>query len=401
MHPSSNLPDLSTLLADMAHVLEEGAPAARSVPTVRDEQALATWLWESFGVKLPDVAVCEGHSTPWRAFCDAFFARSPVVVIKGSRGFSGKTTSLGLLALAEGALLGADVTLLGGSGQQSARVHEAMQKFWSHPNAPRDLLAGEPQVTKTTFRRGNVVRALTASARIIRGLHPARLLIDEVDELDWRLFQAASGQTMRDQERGIETQTVIASTHQYPDGTMTKVLQMAAERGWSRHSYCWRETVQPHGWLEPSEVARKRGEMTDEMWVTEIELASPSTENLAITPAAVDAMFDRALGETESPVGKDEIFEAPDVDGAYAHGADWGKEKDFSAIATVRTDVDPAQFVTFYRDRRRPYHLMAETLNERQRTYGGSASHDRNGVGNAVHDHLTGEVEGFMSWQGP
>ena len=135
MHPSSNLPDLSTLLADMAHVLEEGAPAARSVPTVRDEQALATWLWESFGVKLPDVAVCEGHSTPWLAFCDCYFARHSTVVAKASRGLGGKTWMLGALALAEGSLLGADVVLLGGSGAQSARVHRAMKRFWAHPGS--------------------------------------------------------------------------------------------------------------------------------------------------------------------------------------------------------------------------------------------------------------------------
>ena len=75
-------------------------------------------LWRAFRLRLPDVRVCE-HHTPWAAFCDAFFARAPVVVWKGLRGLAGKTFSLGLLTVAEGVFLGADVNLLGGSGQQS------------------------------------------------------------------------------------------------------------------------------------------------------------------------------------------------------------------------------------------------------------------------------------------
>jgi hypothetical protein len=57
--------------------------------------------------------VCPGHSTPWRAFCDAYFARTPVQVWVASRGFGGKSFLLSLLGLVEALTLGADTNLLG------------------------------------------------------------------------------------------------------------------------------------------------------------------------------------------------------------------------------------------------------------------------------------------------
>ena len=40
----------------------------------------------------------------------------------------------------------------------------------------------------------------------------------------------AQGQPM--DQKGVRAQTVIASTHQHPDGTMTEVLRRTAEQGW-------------------------------------------------------------------------------------------------------------------------------------------------------------------------
>ena len=53
-----------------------------SFPFTEEEQ-LKKYLKRAAGIVIPDVQVCEGHSTPWRAVCDAYFARSPVSVWKG------------------------------------------------------------------------------------------------------------------------------------------------------------------------------------------------------------------------------------------------------------------------------------------------------------------------------
>lgn len=70
------------------------------------------------------------------------------------------------------ACLEVDVTVLGGSGQQSARILEAMRKRWTAPQAPRHLIAGHPEVAKTRFIFGNTITALTASQTSVRGPTP-------------------------------------------------------------------------------------------------------------------------------------------------------------------------------------------------------------------------------------
>ena len=60
------------------------------------------------------------------------------------------------------------------------------------------------------------------------------------------ILEAAQGQTM--DQGAVRAQTVIASTHQHPDGTMTAVLQRAAEQGWPVYQWCWQETQEPAGW---------------------------------------------------------------------------------------------------------------------------------------------------------
>ena len=137
------------------------------------------------------------------------------------------------------------------------------------------------------------------------------------------------------------------------------------------------------------------------MWRTEVELEEPTAQGLAITREAVEAMFDQELGESDGATGRDEIFQASMKSGAYAHGADWGKRHDYTAIATIRTDQEPFRFVAFYRDRKRPYHLMMAVLNSRQAKYGGPVTHDANGVGEHAREMLTGDsIEHYTQWQG-
>ena len=127
-------------------------PADVSVAT---EAELREYLKEAFGASLPSVRCCRHHTPPWTVFCEAYFARHPVIVVKGSRGLAGKTWFLGLLSLAEAVLLHADVAILGGSGGQSKRVQKAIDRFWNAPGAPRHLVKGDPGVVKTTFMAGN------------------------------------------------------------------------------------------------------------------------------------------------------------------------------------------------------------------------------------------------------
>ena len=249
-----NSPDLLTRALQNPTLLE--AELGRRRARDGTDRDVLAWIEATFGVHIPAVACCEGHVAPAQAFCDALFARAPVALWIASRGFGGKTFLLALLAAANAILFETDVIILGGSGQQSLRVVEQLHRLWAAGQVPPAWLASAPTFTKTTLAWGNTIQALTASQTAVRGAHPTRLLLDEIDEMELRILEAAQGQPMdRD---GVRAQTVMSSTHQYPDGTVTAMRRRAAELGWPVYEWCYRETLEPHGWLTEDQVTRKQ-----------------------------------------------------------------------------------------------------------------------------------------------
>lgn len=357
--------------------------AGLDLPTIHDGDDLDRFLRDRLNVKLPNCKCCQGHSTPHEAFHDAFFARHPISIWKGSRGFGGKTFTLSTLALAEAVLLRADVNILGGSGEQSKRVVETVGGLWELPTAPRKALLSEPGAQKQKLIWGNRIVALMASQTSVRGPHPQRLRLDEVDEMKLAILDSALGQPMS--KGWIQFQVVMSSTHQYADGTMSEVLKRAAAKGQPVYEWCYRENLEPHGWLSLAEVERKRAVLTTAMWETEIELQEPSSEGRAIDPLKVDDAFRADLP----------IFEAPDATALYAHGADWAKKKNHTVVVTIKKNVRPMQVVAVKRTNKEPWPAMAGYLNERMEAYGGTSTHDNTGIGQVVHDMLEHASEAF------
>lgn len=386
-----------------------------------------------------------------------------MAIWKGSRGLAGKSLQLALLAYMEMVFLGAETAVLGGSGDQSKRVHAYQDYFWQHRNAPRNMLLREPGETKTELRNGGDIICLKASQASVRGLHPQRLRLDEIDEMEQSIFDAAQGQTMESTLRsnGVKPQTVASSTHQHADGTMTAALALANERGWPVFEWCYKESAT--AWLTEEMIATKRNEMTAETWRVEVELGEPSIGNRAMDTAKVDAMFDPELGmfdgapeeyiqlenplitcehendfelvgdvwryvgphDAENPdsskvtapvlrnqierscvcikrIEADPAFspdDAPAVAQAerrYTTGADWAKERDWTIIATYRTDVEPRRLVAYLRTGRKPWPLMVKHLDDRLRRFQGACYYDQTGVGNVVRDLLTVRASGFV-----
>ena len=386
-----NSPDLLTSALQNPTLLEAELGRRRARDGT-DGDVLA-WIEATFGVCIPAVACCEGHVAPAKAFCDALFARAPVALWIASRGFGGKTFLLALLAAANAILFKTDVIILGGSGQQSLRVVERLHRSFAAGHMPRDWLASAPGLTKTTFAWGNTIQALKASQTAVRGAHPTRLLLDEIDEMELRILEAAQGQPM--DRNGVRAQTVMSSTHQYPDGTVTAMRRRAADLGWPVSEWCYRETLKPHGWLTEDQVVRKQAELSRTMWDVEYELQEPSAEGRAIDPAAVERMFDATLG-TDIPAG--DLVHTwrgqpgppaerpwPDPAGAwYCIGVDWAQQCHYTVAVVVRCDTTPLQVVAVYRIQRRPWPEMTERVGALLDEFPGPAVHDATGAGSAI-----------------
>lgn len=343
-------------------------------------------MWNEFKVRIPDTQVCPNHSTPFRAFADAYFARFGVTVWKASRGLGGKSYLLALLGHCEANVLAADVTILGGSGEQALRVIEYLQK-----------LSGDEENTqrRTLYSSGGRVTALMASSKSARGPHPQRMRLDEVDEMELLILDAAMGQPMS--SRNIPKQTVMSSTHHYPDATFTEVLKRAGDKGWPVYEWCYKESsAEPDGWLTQEEIESKRGEVTDSMWKAEYDLQEPSPEDRAILPEKVDLCFQKGVGVFDGKLGEPIEIEPPDPEGKYSTGADWAKKKDFTVIDTLRIDVRPMRRVAWIRLGRMPWPMMIAKFDARVQRYPGPSCHDATGLGDVVGDYQAVNAEGVI-----
>jgi hypothetical protein len=362
-------------------------------PPIETEEQLKAYLLQRFGIRIPDIQVCPNHSTPWRAFAEAFFARAPVSVWKASRGLGGKSYLLAALGDVEAAALGADVKILGGSGEQARRVHESMQEFWRHPLAPSELLLSDPTQRTTHLTNRGRVEALLASQASVRGPHPQRLRCDEVDEMNRAILAAARG--MPQDSRGILSQTVLSSTHQYEDGTMTEILEEAEREGWPVHEWCYKESMAgANAWLTEDVKERKRATMSIDSWDVEVELQRPNAEAKAFSPDAIERMFRRDLGFFKGDNGEYIEIEEPKTGYEYTHGADWGRRTDWCIVWTFRLGIGPARLVAFERRGRTNWPDLTALLDERQRRYGGYARHDGTGLGDVIDHFLQVPAEG-------
>lgn len=386
---------------------------------------LVYWLWS---IKIPrnesghERCREEGHVAPFTAFARAFFAEDPIAIWHASRGLGGKSVTLATLALTEAVVLGAKVNLLGGSGEQSERVlnymygEENPDIFWGAPGAPRSLIRGgfeKGALKKTTkLENGGYIRALMASSRSVRGPHPERLRIDEADEMELTIYDAAMGQTMA--TRGIDAQTVASSTWHNADGTMTELLRRAEDKDWPVYRWCYRENLETNGgWLPVAEVGRKRKETSTLMFDIEYDLQEPNPESRVIDPGAVERMFSRDLGVYKG--GMDEMIrtERPQGPGTiYVTGTDWAKRKDFTIIWTFEVILDMTKrtpepielrMVGFKRTGRKPWPALIGLMEQEVKYWASEGAesyscHDETGIGDVISDYMNPKLGSIGIW---
>lgn len=371
------------------------------------------WLVRAmWGVTIPRTQVCPDHVAPFTAFADAYFERNSlqpdskvksIALWHGSRGLSGKSYALSILGLTKAFLKGADVNLLGGSLAQSTNIHEHMRMAMDYKNAPRFMINDEGTSMIRLTNRARI-RPLTASQRTVRGPHPPFLLLDEIDEMELAILDAALGQPMPQKNYLGEINdpyTVMCSTWQNPEGTFTEIIRRAEERDIPIYRWCYRESNNKvDGWLSDISIEEKKASIPSEMWRVEYELGEPAIGNRAFDSEAVEKLFSLPFEPIEQKVAKDYEeyrFEAPENDkgGQYVIGADWAKEQDFTVIAVIRTDVEPVQLAYWARFNRRPYPYMISIFNREMGNYNAQGEYDRTGLGNVVADYLDTRAHGF------
>lgn len=221
---------------------------------------------------------------------------------------------------------------------------------------------------------------------------------DEVDEMDLEILDGALFQPMSTPT--VRKQVVLSSTWHYPDKTMAEVLKRAKKQDWPVYSWCFKETLQPHGWLHPREVEETRHSTSAERFAIEVELQEPSVEGRAIDGDALRRMFDRKYGEyrgdPDVPAQVDAKEKAKLLHmWVCAHGSDWADIRDWTIFMTLRVDCRPFRIVHWVRyGRTGGYKEKIDRWNELLEQMPGAARHDAGGPAEGFNDRLHPSSEG-------
>lgn len=371
-------------------------------PPLNDDELHAA-VATVFGVDVPRKQVCENHVAPFTAFSHAFFAKEPNTALwYGSRG-TGKSYILALLGLAKTVFHMGDTTILGGSIHQSNNVYNHMAAMMRHENAPAPLVESFTK-TELLFSNHTWVRPLSASATSVRGPHPLLHLLDEIDEMEWDIYQSSLGQAMRQPNAlGVEMDEYVvkSSTWQHIDGTFSKVMKEHKERGLPIFTWCYKEQLRPHGWMDQDFIERKRRTVPSELWRIEYELGEPSGDTSVFDVQRLSEMFrhwkeDKVLSRHSA---NDDlwVYEAPTMRGSYAMGVDLAKTKDWTVAIVARVDVAPVRIVAVKKVGRIPWPAIIDQLKDLKAMYfGAEMGHDGTGLGSVVTDLLEGYSRKYL-----
>ena len=129
-----------------------------------------------------------------------------------------------------------ETKLLGGSKDQSLLSYKAMKRFRDETDSDNSRLDGDILQSRVTFLNKSEVSILTASMTSVRGPHPQALLLDEVDEIDGDVYDAALSQPM--ENFGHKDVLGMFSTNHNVMGQMDKALANAKEHGHAIYKYC-------------------------------------------------------------------------------------------------------------------------------------------------------------------
>lgn len=197
----------------------------------RDEAELATFLRVVLGLSVPRRAMIEGHHAPMEYLAHAFFEeREPRdIVVWAARG--GGKTFLGAVATLLDLVFKPEIEIriLGGSLEQSRRMHAHLRRLFSaerHP-ALAELVQGRITDKRLRLRNGSEVELLAQSHTSVRGTRVQKLRCDEVDLFHPDVWEAAQLTTRSVGIGGrlIRGSVECLSTMHLPHGVMHTLVE--------------------------------------------------------------------------------------------------------------------------------------------------------------------------------
>ncbi len=204
---------------------------------IHSDRALKVFLLKVLSTVIPDQVICNNkyHRSPFQFISDIFLKRVEDALLHANRS-GGKSYGAGLLTWLRGVFDGGSTRLLGGSWDQSEKSYEEFANCWEVSGLKSQYVVGEVQKSETRLRNKAKVEILAASMTSVRGPHQPNLILDELEEMRRKVFEAALSQPQT--EGKAKASTIYMSTMHKSDGLMAELLDTYQERHLTLYQWC-------------------------------------------------------------------------------------------------------------------------------------------------------------------
>ena len=256
---------------------------------------MALYVSIVLGYDIPAYSCCNYHKSPLDIMWDAYTDQHDFMVWLASRG-AGKTLNVAILNYLETVFKpNCEIKCLGGSLEQSKLMVKYAKEIWSKPLVPKHMLIGAVTGTSYQLTNGSSISALASSGTSARGAHPQRLRLDEIDEMDREIYDAAMGQPV--ERHGIPSHVFCISTMQHAGGLMSQVMGEAIGREGSQvYETCILDVTEPYGFTSKKEMEKRKSRTTKKMWETEYLLQRPTLQGSVFDYESVETSYRRTQG---------------------------------------------------------------------------------------------------------
>lgn len=204
---------------------------------------LVLFLRNVLDVRIPNSRMCnnKSHSHPFQLFSDMFFSKVNDAVGLANRS-GGKSFNAGILTFLKSIWPGSSTRILGGSVDQSDKSYQAFADCWEISELGPELLKTDVQIKKTKLKNKAEVEILTASLKSVRGPHQPNLILDEVEEMEEKIYNASLSQP---QSKGkMKASTLRLSTRHRAGGLMSRVIDTYKEKHLVLYIWCIWEVLE-------------------------------------------------------------------------------------------------------------------------------------------------------------
>jgi len=217
-------------------LVEQGGP--------RNDDVLHFYIMAFLGFNIPRKKKCRNHVAPFTFISDVYFERVSNAVGFANRG-GGKTLSVAIINHLNCTFKqGCQTVSAGSTIEQAGNMYTHFLGFHDRNDFVNDLVEGVPTKSHTKYKNSSTLKIITGSKKGFNGPHPPKCCLDEIDLMDWDIYQQGLSmpQSLTLGSQIIPAQIIQTSTRKYSTGTFQRVLDKVKEdtrKVGKSKIYCW------------------------------------------------------------------------------------------------------------------------------------------------------------------